>query len=106
MKILVIFICLQTKLQLFQEYRSLFEIFFAVVQKKLVFFQVERLLKIFYDAAKQVKSHYSGAENRKLNTVTNMVAKIDIDALNIFFFKSRTNDTENRQKIKNSQSQF
>ena len=39
-KILVIFICLQAKLQLFQEYRALFEIFFAVVRKKLVLFKL------------------------------------------------------------------
>ena len=34
-KILVIFICLQAKSQLFQEYRALFENFLAVVRKKL-----------------------------------------------------------------------
>ena len=34
-----------------------------------------------------------------------MPAKIDIDALKIFT-KSRTNETEYRQKIKNSQSQL
>ena len=34
-----------------------------------------------------------------------MPAKIDIDALKIFL-KSRTNGTEYRQKIKNSQSQL
>ena len=34
-----------------------------------------------------------------------MPAKIDIHALQIFT-KSRTNETEYRQKIKNSQSQF
>ena len=33
-----------------------------------------------------------------------MVAKIDIDALKIK--KSRTNEAENRRKIKNSQSQL
>ena len=77
----MVFVCLQAKLQLFQEYRSLFEIFFCRRLKKACFFQVERLLKKFYDAAKQEKSLYSGEENRKLNTVANMVAKIDIDAL-------------------------
>ena len=41
----------------------------------------------------------------KLNTIANLVAKIDIDALKNFF-KSRTNEGENRQKIKNSQSQL
>ena len=56
-KILVIFICLQAKLQLFEKYRALFEIFFAVVQKKLnCFFQVERLLKKICDSAKQEKA--------------------------------------------------
>ena len=55
--------------------------FFAVVQKKARFFPVERLLKKVYDAAKREKSLYSGEENRKLNTVASMVAKIDIDAL-------------------------
>ena len=84
----------------------LFEIFFvAVVQKSLFFFQVERLLKNFYDAAKQEKSLYSGEENRKLNTVANMVAKIDISALK-FLKRSRTNDTESRRKIKNSHFQL
>ena len=40
-KMLVVFFCLQAKLQLFQDYRALFEIFFlAVVQKKLVFFKL------------------------------------------------------------------
>ena len=34
-----------------------------------------------------------------------MAAKIDIDALKIFK-NSRTNEAENRQKIKNSQSQL
>ena len=34
-----------------------------------------------------------------------MLAKIDIDALKIFT-KSRTNETEHRQKIKTSQSQL
>ena len=76
---------MQAKLQLFQEYRALFEIFFlAFVRKKACFFQAERLLKQFYDAAKQEKSLYLGEENKILNTAANMVAKIDIDALNIY----------------------
>ena len=95
---------MQAKLQLFQEYTALFDIFLQSFEKSL-FFQVERLLKKFYDAAKQEKSFYSGEENRKLNTVANMAAKIDIDALK-FFKKSRTIDTENRQKIVNCQSQL
>ena len=82
-KIFLIFFNLQAKLQLFQEYRSLFEIFFRIRLKKACFFQVERLPKKFYDAAKQEKSLYSGEENRKLNTVENVVAKIDIDALKV-----------------------
>ena len=80
-KISVIFFCLQAKVQLFQEYRELFEIFFWQSFEKAWFFQVERLLKNFYNAAKQEKSLYSCKENRKLNTVASMVAKIDIDAL-------------------------
>ena len=100
----MIFICLQAKLQLFQEYRALFEIFSQSFKKSL-FFQVERLLKKFYDATKKEKSLCSGEENRKSNTVANMVAKIDIDALKLKK-KSRTNDTENRKKIKNSQFQL
>ena len=84
----MIFICLQATLQLFQKYRALFEIFFAVIRKSL-FFQVERLLKKFYDAAKQEKSLYKGEENRKLNTVANMVAKIDIDALKLKKIKNK-----------------
>ena len=41
----------------------------------------------------------------ELKSVSNMPAKIDIDALKSFT-KSRTNETEYRQKIKNSQSQL
>ena len=55
---------------------------------------------------KAENSLYSGEENRILNTVANMVAKIDIDVLKFFFFKSKTNEAENQQKIKNSQSQL
>ena len=69
-KILVIFICLQAKLlQLFQEYKALFEIFF--------FF-------FWQSFEKSLKAFTQKGENRKLNTVANMVAKIDIDALKIF----------------------
>ena len=50
-KILVIFFCLQAKLQLFQEYRALFENFSGIHS-----FQLERLPKKFYNAAKQEKS--------------------------------------------------
>ena len=82
----MIFICLQAKLQLFQECRALSEnFFFHSRSKKACFFQVERLPKNFCDAAEQEKSLFSGGENRNLNTNANMVAKIDIDAL-IFFF--------------------
>ena len=48
--------------------------------------------------------HLSKQSNRKLNSV-NMPSKIDIDALK-FKKKSRTNGTEKRKKIKNSQSQL
>ena len=41
----------------------------------------------------------------ELNSVSNMPAEIDIDALKRFT-KSRTNETEYWQKIKNSQSQL
>ena len=44
-------------------------------------------------------------EQEELNSVSNMPAKIDINALKIFM-KSRTNETDYRQKIKNSQSQL
>ena len=44
-------------------------------------------------------------ELQKLNSVSNMPAEIDIDALKIFT-KSRTNETEHWQKIKNSQSKL
>ena len=44
-------------------------------------------------------------ELQELNSVSNMPAKIDIDTLKIFT-KSRTNETEYRQKIKNSQSKL
>ena len=74
---------MQAKLQLFQDYRALFEIFFCSRSKKACFFQVERLLKKFYDAAMHDKSLYSGEDIRKLDTVANMVAKIDIDALKL-----------------------
>ena len=44
-------------------------------------------------------------ELSELNSVSNMPAEIDIDALKSFT-KSRTNETEYRQKIKNSQSKL
>ena len=80
-------------------------IFLTQSFEKNLIFQVERLLKKFYDPAKQEKSLYSGEESRKSNTVANMVTKIDIDALKVKK-KSRTNDTENRQKINHSLSQL
>ena len=54
---------------------------------------------------KQEKSLYIKVRAIEINSVSNMLAKIDIDALKIFT-KSRTNETEYRQKIKNSQSQL
>ena len=51
--------------------------------KKARFFQLERLPRNFYYAAKQEWSLYSGEENRKLNTLANIFAKIDIDALKL-----------------------
>ena len=44
-------------------------------------------------------------EQYELNSITNMATKIGINALKIFE-KSRTNEAENQQKIKNSQSQL
>ena len=78
---MIFIFCLQAKLQLLEEYRALFEIVFGSRSKQACFFQGERLLKKFYNAAKQEKSLYLGEEIRKLNTVAKMVAKIDIDAL-------------------------
>ena len=43
-------------------------------------------------------------EHWVLDSFTNMVAKIDIDAK--FKNKLKTNEAENRQKIKNGQSQL
>ena len=44
-------------------------------------------------------------ELQELNSVSNMLAEIDIDALKIFT-KSKTTETEYWQKIKNSQSKL
>ena len=44
-------------------------------------------------------------ELKELNSVSNMPAEIDIDALKIIT-KSRTNETKYWQKIKNSQSKL
>ena len=79
----MIFICLQAIVQLFQEYRALFEIFFAVGRKKLVFSKLNDCSKHFTMQQRRKKNLYSGEENRKLNAVANKVAKIDIDALKI-----------------------
>ena len=55
---------------------------------------------------KQEKSlHLKQTKQQELNTVSNMPAKIDIDALKIFT-KSRTNETKYRQQIKNGLSQL
>ena len=73
---------------------------FGSRSKKDFFVQVERPTKKFYDAEKQEKSLlYSGEEKRKLNTVANMVAKIDIDAPKLKK-KSKTNDTKIGKKLK------
>ena len=70
---LAIFFYLQAKLQLFQEFRALFRNFFWP--------KVERLPKKLYDAAKAGKKALPRpTEHKKLNTVVNMVAIIDIDA--------------------------
>ena len=57
---------------------------------------------------KQEKSLHLSLKQTKLyelNSVSSMPAEIDIDALKIFT-KSRTNEAEYWQKIKNSQSQL
>ena len=57
---------------------------------------------------KQEKSFHLSLKQTELwelNSVSNMPAEIDIDALKIFA-KSRTNETEYWQKIKNSQSKL
>ena len=78
----MIFFCLSAKLRLSQDYRALFENFFASHSKKACFFQVERLPKTFYDAAKAGKKPLRRpTEHQKLTTVANMVAKSGIDAL-------------------------
>ena len=59
-KVLVIFFCLQAKLQLFQEYRALLEKFFFFRQK------VERLPKKLYDAANARKKPLFTLANRAL----------------------------------------
>ena len=69
--------------------------------KKLAFSLLQ-----FYDAAKaRKKPSLKQTKQLELNSVSNMPAKIDIDALKIFT-RSRTNKTEYWQKIKNSQSQL
>ena len=60
----------------------------------------------FYVAAKaRKKRSLKQTKQQELNSVSNMPAKIDIDALKSFT-KSRTNETEYRQKIRYSQSQL
>ena len=60
----------------------------------------------FYDAAKaRKKPSLKQTEQKELKSVSTMPAKIDIDAFKSFA-KSRTNETEYRQKIKNSQSRL
>ena len=82
---MVIFFCLRAKLQIFQEYRALLEKFFGGLSKKVCFSEAERLPKKF---CKSRKIAFTQAD-RALQTVANMVAKIEIDALKIKK-KSRT----------------
>ena len=78
----MILLCIQAKLQLFQNHRALLlcaskgEIFLAVVQlkKSLVF----RLCN-FTMLQKQKKPSLKQIEHKKLDSVTKMAAKIDID---------------------------
>ena len=107
-KISVIFLCLQAKLQLFKIIKlccsaQAIEKFFRQLfnLKKACFFAFAILR-----CCKSKKKHLSlkQTELLELNSVSNMPAEIDIDALKIFT-KSRTNETEYWQKIKNSQSQ-
>ena len=105
--IFVILICLQAKLQLFQKYRALllcasnWEFFWQLFTLKKACF----CLLQFYDTAKAGKKpSLKQTEQQELNSVTNMTAEIDIDAFKIFK-KSWTNEAENRQTNKTSQSQ-
>ena len=66
----MIFFCLQAKLHLLQESTALLKNFFG-----------SRLKKVCLKAEK--KPLFELTEHWKLNTVANMVAKIDIDALKI-----------------------
>ena len=107
-KILVIFLCLQAKLHLLKilerfcpahAIENFFWQFFIL--KKACFFSLAILRCC--KSRKKPTEQYRQTEQKELNSVTNMTAKIDIDALKIFE-KSRTNEAENQQKIKNSQS--
>ena len=49
---------------------------------------------------KAENSLYSGEENRILNTVANMVAKIDIDVLKIFFLNQKQMRLKISKKLK------
>ena len=100
-----------SKIATIQDYKDLLlcasnrEIFSGVVQleKSLLFCFCN-----FTMLQKQEKSlHLSlkQTELQELNSVSNMPAEVDIDALKIFT-KSRTNETEYWQKIKNSQSKL
>ena len=64
------------------------------------------MLKIGQNWGKmQIIPQCSSKIGTTVNSVTNMAANSDIDALKIFK-KSRTTLAENRQKIKNSRSQL
>ena len=106
--ILVIFLYLQAKLQLFK-------IISAVALRKQLrknFWQLFDLKKACFFAfailrccKARKKPSLKQTDQQELKSVLNMPAKIDIDALKSFT-KSRTNETEYRQKIKNSQSRL
>ena len=100
---MILLLILQAKLQLFQEYRALFEIF--CWKSFACFFQVERLPKSLRCSKPGKKPLLRPTEHQKLNSVANMDAKIDIDALKSKYKKkSKTNEAENLKKIKNCQS--
>ena len=63
---------------------ALFENFFlAIVQKKFAFFKLNDGHK-FFPILQSKKKAFTQAEHEKLNTVANMVAKLDTDAPKFF----------------------
>ena len=97
-KILVIFLCLQAKLQLFKIIKLCCSV--QAIEKKFCSSSTWKKLAFsllqFYDAAKaRKKPSLKHTEQYELKRVSNMTAEIDIDALKVFT-KLRTNETEYR----------